>query len=149
MISAVERRNAELWALSTKMKIEVEDEHFLDFLTEVQKKYTDIPAIIVDSRNEILQYTKLDSSKTNNKNEKGKRYDHGYFVSELATMKKQHPSIVIEMVTGEKLYVYYKDSSLLTSLKYFPYRQLTSISVFLIMSYLAFSSSRRSEQNQI
>ncbi|SMO51870.1 sensor histidine kinase [Solitalea koreensis] len=149
MVAAVERRNAELWAISTKMKIEVEDEHFLDFLTEVQKRYTDIPAIIVDSHDEILQYTKLDSTKTNNKNEKDKKYDHKYFMNELAAMKKQHPPIAIEMITGEKLYVYYKDSSLLTSLKYFPYRQLTSISVFLIMSYLAFSSSRRSEQNQV
>ncbi|POY39074.1 sensor histidine kinase [Solitalea longa] len=144
-----ERRNAELWALSTKLKIEMEDEHFLDFLTEIQNKYTQIPAIIADSHDKILAYKELDSLKTNNPNDKSKHYDPAYFREQLKIMKEQHTPIIISIGSGDELYVFYKDSQLLTSLKYYPYRQLTGITVFLILAYLAFSSSRRSEQNQV
>src|SRR3546814_10233485 len=34
-------------------------------------------------------------------------------------------------------------------MRYFPYIQLSIITVFLIVAYLAFSNSRRSEQNQV
>ncbi len=65
-------------------------------------------------------------------------------------MKAQHKPIVIQLSTGdEKLYVYYKDSTLLTQLRVFPYIQLTVIAIFLLIAYTVFSSSRRSEQDQV
>ncbi|UKJ09394.1 sensor histidine kinase [Solitalea lacus] len=149
MMAESERRNAELWAFSTKLKSEVDDEHFLDFLTDVQNKYAQIPAILADSEDKILAYKELDSTKTNNPNDKSRTYDPLYFREQLEVMKDQHPPINIKIATGEQLFVYYKDSQLLTSLKYYPYRQLSGITVFLILAYLAFSSSRRSEQNQV
>lgn len=149
LMAESERRNAELWALSTKLKIEVEDEHFLDFLTDVQNKYTQIPAILTDSKNQILSYKGLDSLKTNIQTDKSRTYDPAYFAEQLLIMKDQHPPIIVKVGANDAFYVYYKDSQLLNSIKYFPYRQLTGIAVFLILAYLAFSSSRRSEQNQV
>jgi signal transduction histidine kinase len=58
----------------------------------------------------------------------------------------------IEIVFGkqnEKNYVYYRDSLLIRQLRYYPFFQLAVISLFLLVSYLAFSSSRKAEQNQV
>ena len=45
--------------------------------------------------------------------------------------------------------VYYKDSFILTQLRYFPYIQLGVIALFLITAYVAFSSARKAEQDQV
>ncbi|HNP48432.1 MAG TPA: HAMP domain-containing sensor histidine kinase, partial [Bacteroidia bacterium] len=42
-----------------------------------------------------------------------------------------------------------KDSELLIRLRYYPYFQLAVIALFLFVSYLAFSTSRKAEQNQV
>jgi signal transduction histidine kinase len=63
-------------------------------------------------------------------------------------MKKQHTPIKLTVFNTRWL-VYYKDSDLLTELKYFPYVQLSVIAIFLLMAYTAFSSSRKSEQDQV
>uniref|UniRef100_UPI003D7F3399 sensor histidine kinase n=1 Tax=Pedobacter sp. TaxID=1411316 RepID=UPI003D7F3399 len=41
------------------------------------------------------------------------------------------------------------DSSILTQLRYFPYIQLGVIALFLLTAYVAFSSARKSEQDQV
>jgi signal transduction histidine kinase len=69
-------------------------------------------------------------------------------------MKSQHEPIEIvvnipELNTSFKNYIYYKDSSLLTQLRYYPYFQLAVIALFLLVSYFAFSTSRKAEQNQV
>ena len=63
-------------------------------------------------------------------------------------MKKQHTPIKLKVLDTHWL-VYYKDSDLLRQLKFFPYIQLSVIAIFLLMAYTAFSSSRKSEQDQV
>ncbi len=48
-----------------------------------------------------------------------------------------------------KNYIFYKDSTLLTQLRYYPYVQLTVIACFSLMAYFAFSYSRKAEQNRV
>ncbi|HWW43358.1 HAMP domain-containing sensor histidine kinase, partial [Pedobacter sp.] len=50
---------------------------------------------------------------------------------------------------GRKMLVYYKDSFILTQLRYFPYIQLGVIALFLLTAYVAFSSARKAEQDQV
>ena len=45
--------------------------------------------------------------------------------------------------------IYFKDSIILTMLMYYPYIQLGIILLFIMVSYLAFSSSRKADQNQV
>ena len=45
--------------------------------------------------------------------------------------------------------LYYKESLILQQLRYYPFVQLGIIALFLLVSYLAFSASRRSEQNKV
>jgi signal transduction histidine kinase len=46
-------------------------------------------------------------------------------------------------------YLYYKNSLILTQLQQYPYYQLSIIAIFILVAYLAFSASRRAEQNQV
>src|SRR5205085_11290712 len=63
--------------------------------------------------------------------------------------KKQHDPIEVRFDKENMDYIYYIDSTSLQQLRYYPYFQLAVISIFLLVSYLAFSSSRNAEQNQV
>ena len=64
-------------------------------------------------------------------------------------MKTAHDPIILNYYENQKVKVYYLDSEILTRLKFYPLIQLIIISFFLIISYLAFNYSRRSEQNLV
>jgi type II secretory pathway pseudopilin PulG len=50
---------------------------------------------------------------------------------------------------GDKDIIYYGNSKLLNQLRYYPIIQLIAILIFGLMTYFAFSFSRRSEQNRV
>jgi len=154
-ISTAERTRAELWAKSTRNIIAMPDvnDEYITFIYSMRDSLA-VPAIVVDSAENIITWRGLDSTKTNFDLEADskKKYDPKYFKSQLKEMKSQHPQpIVLELNNrnNEKWYVYYKDSTLLTQLRAFPYVQLSVIAIFLLVAYGVFSSSRKSEQDQV
>lgn len=106
-----------------------------------------IPVIVTDENGNIINDRNLDSTR--------RETDTAYLQTELAIMKAQRDPIKVEYLldenTREQLYhfVYYKNSYQLTRLRQYPYYQLTIIAVFILISYIAFSSSRRAEQNRV
>jgi signal transduction histidine kinase len=68
---------------------------------------------------------------------------------QLKKMKAAHDPIEVPLAEGEVSYIYYRDSTILTKLQYFPYVQLGVILLFIVVSYFAFSASRKAEQNQV
>ncbi|RYU87993.1 HAMP domain-containing histidine kinase [Mucilaginibacter terrigena] len=153
-IARSERTRAQVWALSMKQIGNTYDNDFLSYVLSVRDSLV-VPAIVTDAKGEFLFTRGLDSTKTFIKMDKEeekaqkKKFDLQYFKDELAYMKKQHEPIKLTTVFNEPWLVYYKDSPLLTQLKMFPYIQLSVIAIFLIVAYTAFSSSRKSEQNQV
>ena len=154
-ISTAERTRAELWARSTRNIIAMPDvnDEYITFIYSMRDSLA-VPAIVVDSAENIITWRGLDSTKTNFDLEADskKKYDPKYFKSQLKEMKSQHPQpIVLELNNrnNEKWYVYYKDSTLLTQLRAFPYLQLSIIAIFLLIAYGVFNSSRKSEQDQV
>jgi two-component system, sporulation sensor kinase D len=150
-IAKSERSRAQVWAMSEKQVLASDDNDFLNYVFAVIDS-TVVPAIVTDAKGDIQLSRGLDSTKSFIKlqaeGNKKMKYDPAYFVSELAYMKKQHAPIRLT-VLGQQWFVYYKDSALLTQLKFFPYIQLSLIAIFLLMAYTAFSSSRKSEQDQV
>jgi len=150
-IAKSERTRAEIWALSVKQLSSSDDNDFLNYVFAVRDVLT-VPAIVTDMKGDIQLWRGLDLTKTPIKmqadSNKKLTYDPEYFKQELAYMQDQHPPIRLK-VYGVQWLVFYKDSDLLTQLKYFPYVQLSVIAIFLLVAYTAFSSSRRSEQNQV
>ncbi|MDB5285564.1 MAG: histidine kinase [Mucilaginibacter sp.] len=152
-IAKSERTRAQVWALSMKQITTSDDNDFLDYVLAVRDSSV-VPAIVVDAKGDFKFTRGLDSTKTYIKLDdkelklKQQTYDLDYFKNELAYMKKQHAPIRLTIL-NEPWLVYYKDSDLLTQLKFFPYIQLSVIAIFLMVAYTAFSSSRKSEQNQV
>ena len=71
------------------------------------------------------------------------------FEKKIEDMRAQNEPIEVLLEDGKKNIIYYENSLLLSQLKVYPYFQLGVIGLFLVMSYLAFSYSRTSEQNKV
>ena len=131
----------DLWAKATKELGNTNDlSGDIGFLWEVIKNNTTIPVILTDEKDLVLNFKNLDTLQANKPS---------YLIEQLKIMEKENNRIEIDIGNGRKNYIYYKDSILLTQLKYYPMFQLGVIGLFLFVSYLAFSSSRKAEQNQV
>ena len=142
-LSQEEEKKVKLWAEGTKrltsMETTMSEISFL-FNTVVQNNTT-VPVILTNQEGDVVSWRNLDSLKATTSPE---------FLKEMLTqMKADHPPIVIPLADNHFNYIYYTDSLLLTQLKYYPYAQLTVIAIFILVAYLAFSSSRNAEQNQV
>ncbi len=145
-----EKIQFELWVKGTEKSSEIfDDVRYADVLNMIIQS-SKVPVILTDTTGtKIMTYLRLDSTKTNYMNaESDATYDPAYFQRELKRMKEQHTPLPINYM-GENMLVYYKDSFILTQLRYFPYIQLGVIALFLITAYVAFSAARKAEQDQV
>ncbi|QJD94898.1 HAMP domain-containing histidine kinase [Mucilaginibacter robiniae] len=155
-IAKSERTRAQVWAITMKQILSTDDNDQLNYFFEVRDSLT-VPALVTDEKGDFKFQRGLDTNKTFIPTQGitelagKKKYDLAYFQGELSIMKDQHRPIKIKVPEsfGGYWLVYYKDSLLLTELRIFPYIQLTIIAVFLVVAYTAFSSARKSEQNQV
>ena len=67
----------------------------------------------------------------------------------IVEMRRRHAPLIVDMGDGQQGLVYYSNSNLLRQLTYFPYALLAILSALGFLAYLAFSSSRRAEQNRV
>ncbi len=138
-IARQEKKKVELWARATKEISSAEEfDSNQEFLLDILRENDNIPVILTDDSLRIISYLNIDAKQAEKP---------GYLEKQLVIMRSQHAPIIIEPFEGLTQYIYYKDSDLLYQLRYYPYFQLGMISVFLLVSYLAFSISRRYEQD--
>jgi signal transduction histidine kinase len=139
-----EKKLIDLTAKSYKVIGSAEGADNQSFLfLEIIETNNSIPVILTDKQGQIISSRNVKLAE--NLSEK-QRYQ--ILEAELAEMKKEYPPVKIE-IPGVTQYVYYRNSDLLKALKYYPYVQLTVIAIFGLFAYLAFSSSRRAEQNRV
>lgn len=129
------------WAKATSQLATSDFSEDLTFFLEIVNQNTTIPVILTDENDNIASWRNIDSAKAEN--------DKNYLVDKLEFMRSQHDPIVLNYFEGKKLKVFYENSVILTRLKYYPWIQMVIISLFLVISYLAFSYSRKSEQNLV
>ncbi len=141
-LSEQEKKNVELWASAVRQLSEVNEEAGdVSVALEVVSSNNTIPMILTDAVGNINSHRNLDSVKSQN---------DSWLKEQVVEMKKeQAPIEIVFGKEGEKNFIYYRDSMLIRQLRYYPYFQLAVISLFLLVSYLAFSSSRKAEQNQV
>ncbi len=141
-LSVQEKKNVELWAAAVKQLSDVDvDAGDVSFALEVLRSNNTIPMILTDAEGNINSFRNLDSAKS---------LDQGWLTGQVSIMKSEKEPITITFGKEREVnYVYYRDSMLIRQLRYYPYFQLAVISLFLLVSYLAFSSSRKAEQNQV
>lgn len=152
-LSKEERKSVELWAEANRQLSKPGNDQDISFIFEVIRKNKTIPVIMVDEEMTILAARNLDSLKSIiDKKALGPEVlerNLAYLYKQLEIMKSEHEPIEIVLMNGHKNIIYYKDSILLTQLFYYPFFQLGVIFLFILVAYLAFSSSRRAEQNQV
>lgn len=143
-LQAEEKKKMELWAEAVRRLVAFdinEPASDLGFMNNIISSNTTIPVILTDDKGTINSYRNVDSlAVINNPN---------YLKNEIEEMKQQHEPIEIVINENLKNFLYYKDSVILTQLRYYPFFQLAVITLFLLVSYLAFSNSRKAEQNQV
>jgi signal transduction histidine kinase len=139
-LSEEERKKIELWAEATRRLADVTELNTdINFLSNVISNNTTIPVIWADDHFKPISSRNLDSLKSLNQE---------YLHNQVIEMKTEHEPIEIH-IGSIKQYILYRDSDLLVRLRYYPYFQLGVIALFLLVSYLAFSNSRKAEQNQV
>jgi len=140
-LSIEERKKVELWAEGMKRLTETDNPNQdYNFIFKVIENNETIPVIVVDSTDEIIFYRNLDSLKAKNPE---------YLKSILSEMKKDKEPIKIKISENYYQTIYYEDSVLLKQLFYYPFIELFVIFLFIFVAYLAFSSTRKAEQNQV
>jgi signal transduction histidine kinase len=118
------------------------DDLVQSFLDEVVENSLSTPVLIVDSTrtNIIAVGGDIDSSRF---------ADSIALQNTIAEMAFSKDPIVVDMPGYGKSYIFYEDSLLLTQLRYFPVALFVVIALFLLISYIMFSISRKAEQNQV
>ena len=141
-MSLQERKSVELLAEATKQLVDLKqtNDQNMGFLLSVIEKNTNIPVIWISDDNTIIGDRNIKYT--------DKRKDL-ILQQELKKMKKNRDPIEIVLSEDNKQYFYYRDSNLLQNLRYFPLAQFGVIMLFISVSYLAFNSSRKAEQNQV
>ena len=141
IIQEDERKQIELWAEATRILGNIEmNTSNIGFPLDVVQNNTQIPVILTNSNDSIISYRNLDSSRVKKVN---------FLQNQLEQMKNENDRIVIDLGQNRVQYLYYSNSSLLKKLAVFPYVQLAVIILFIMVSYVAFSISRKAEKNKV
>jgi two-component sensor histidine kinase len=113
------------------------------FIKEVASNPASAPAIYTDSTSrEIIEYGNLDSTRL-------KKDSLAYLQEAFRNLKENGDTIVVSFGHGRKNIIYYMESPQLKQLRYFPFMMFLIVGMFIIVAYLLFSTSRRSEQNLV
>ena len=143
-VAKQERRKMEIWAQAqAELAGSNADLPESNVLFEILGSNDVIPVILTDSKFNIESTLNIDPRIEG---------DEIKLHAELRTMREQHEPIVNEYHSEEGSYikyVFYKDSSLLYQLKYYPLYQLGVIAIFILVAYVIFSISRKYEQDYV
>jgi len=136
-----ERKKMELYALALKKFAEYDNlDADMGLVTEIITNNTTVPLILTTDSDSILAFVNFNPNKSK---------DTKYIESELEKIKLTQEPIVISLANNEEQRVYYKDSTVLTILSWYPFVQLFMFALFILVGYIAFSNSRKAEQNSV
>lgn len=140
-LSQEEKKKVQLWAEATSLLAQdiSAGQDLSLYLTEVIQNNSTVPVILIDNEGKMISRN-LDSLKI-------KRA--GYLEKQLQIMKEQNRPIQVSLNNGQQNLIYFKESTILTKLTWYPYIQLGLIIILIMVAYFAFSSSRHAEQNQV
>lgn len=135
-----ERENIELWAEATRLISLSDNNQNVDFLSLIIDNNNTVPVILTDESDSIISIRNINIEKT---------YDPEYLRKILNKFKEYNEPIIVELNKSHYNLIYYNDSIILSMLIYYPYIQLGIILLLILVSYVAFRSSQKAEQNQV
>jgi two-component sensor histidine kinase len=132
---AIEEQNkARHWAMAQTEVNSPEPPEDLSLHLEIILSNNTIPVLLVDENNKIISSRNFGTE------------DPEKLKQELRQIQQEG---VPPLVGIDGYSIYYKESQVLTQLRYFPIIQLVLIGAFIFFGYLGFSTARRSEQNRV
>ncbi len=145
-----ERKKVSLWLLAQEQFAQAADGTDFTLVSEMLASNTTIPLILVNDRNRIEGVKNMGepSDTVANPLEAEKIFlqkNESKLYAELEKLKAEGQQ---PLVSGSQK-VYYKYSTLLTQLQYYPFVQLGLIAIFILIGYVGFSAARRGEQNRV
>ena len=138
-LSLEERKKISQWAEAQELIATSEPEQDLNFYGKIVESNSTIPVFLADESG-YISFRNIDTAKY-----KSKKRIQAYFEE----LKSETQPIEIKITEDYSQFVYYDESSTLKQLKVYPFYQLGIVGLFVVVSYFAFSYSRRSEQNQV
>jgi signal transduction histidine kinase len=138
-----ERQKVEEWKEATKLLLQDTTGLSDKLVTIIIAENNTVPIIVTDEKGHILDHVNLDSASVAS--------DSNYIRKKLVEFRSQNPSIewIDPLNPKERNLYYYGHTSLLNQVRYYPLVQLFIVSMFIIITLLALTTSFRSSQNQV
>ncbi|WP_205510700.1 sensor histidine kinase [Longitalea arenae] len=142
-IAREERQKVEEWVEATKLLLHDTTGLSDKLVSIIIAENNTVPIIVTDEKGHILDHVNLDSASVAN--------DSNYVRKQLKEFRSQNPTIewVNPLNPAEKNLYNYGHTSLLNQVRYYPLVQLFIVSMFIIITILALTTSFRSSQNQV
>jgi signal transduction histidine kinase len=140
-IAKEEREKVSQWMEANKFALNAQPGVDLTLASEIQRMNEDIPIILTDEKNNILDHRNLDSLKA---------LDSNYLKKKLKDFSKRPP--LVQVITKEPYLAnkyYYGESDLLIQMRYYPIVQLVIVGIFIFITLYAITTRNKSTQNQV
>ncbi|MDR1623694.1 MAG: GHKL domain-containing protein [Tannerellaceae bacterium] len=137
-----ERQKMEVWAEANRVVASQSEEANIDMnlILKIVGGNTTIPVLLCDE-NDNVQVSRNIAVPDKNAD--------AFLSKKIKEFKSKKQVIPIDLNDGTFQYIYYDDSILLKRLFIFPYAQLSIVFIFILMAFLALSSTKKAEQNKV
>lgn len=133
-----ELQKMQIWA-DAQRAVEGEGDYLKLILTILEGNQT-IPVILCDANDLIIYHNNIELPEDD---------AEPLLQAKLQKLKLKNPPIIMDLGEGLVQYIYYDDSTILKRLSFFPYVQLGVLFVFILIAFLALSSTQKAEQNKV
>lgn len=140
-----EKKLIDLYAKGLQSAAQAEDIGNFSFLfQEVIQANSSVPVILADAQGNPLSYRNIDIPQGTTPQE-----EQLILKTEMQIMANTYPPVEMEYIPGMRNYVFYRNSQLLSQLKYYPYIQLIVFFIFILLGYMVLNNSSNAEQNRV
>lgn len=135
-----ERQKIEVWAEATRVVTSEDPSLNMKLILQIIQGNTSIPVMLCNEQDSVMNYKNIELPEKN---------VEGFLYQKAQELKKKNQPIPIDMEDGTFQYLYYDDSINLKRLLVYPYAQLSVMAVFILIAFLALTSTKRAEQNKV
>lgn len=135
-----ERQKIEVWAEATRVVTSEDPSLNMKLILQIIQGNTSIPVMLCNEQDSVMNYKNIELPEKN---------VEGFLYQKAQELKKKNQPIPIDMEDGTFQYLYYDDSINLKRLLIYPYAQLSVMAVFILIAFLALTSTKRAEQNKV
>jgi two-component sensor histidine kinase len=137
-----ERQKMEVWAEANRVMASQSEEANVDMnlILKILGGNTTIPVLLCDENDIVQDFRNIEVPEKN---------ADAFLAKKIKEFKSKKQVIPIDLDDGTFQYIYYDDSILLKRLFIFPYAQLSIVFIFILIAFLALSSTKKAEQNKV